>query len=146
MASGFLVLPDGRCLARRWTAHDEVLRAVAEEVRDTALRDWILSQLPGPDDEVELGYGAWLRAADEQVIPRHIDLRLMTAQNQRLFCDAARKAASVPRSDESLSHILDVLDDMIQRMDREEPPLSRSDFTRVTPPENTRIGPGWPDE
>lgn len=146
MPSGFLVLPDGRCLARRWTAHDAVLRAVAEEVRDSDLRGWLLSQLPGPDDEDELGYGAWFRASDEQVVRRSIDLRLMTAQNQRLFCDAARQAASKPQSDEWLSHTLSELNDMIARMDRGEPPSSKSDWTRVTSPENKRIGPGWPEE
>ena len=145
MPSGFLVLPDGRCLSRRWTAHDAVLRAVVEAVSDSALRDWLLSQLPGPDDEIELGYGAWFRASDEQVVRRSVDLRLMTAQNQRLFCDAARQAASMPQSEEWLSHILFELDDMIARMDRGEPPSSKSDWTRVTPPENKRIGPGLPD-
>lgn len=32
VASGFLVLPDGRCFAPRWSFYDAVLRAIADEL------------------------------------------------------------------------------------------------------------------
>ena len=52
VASGFLILSDGRCLARNWAAYDAVLRAVAEQLDATLeLRAWLLLLLPGPDDE-----------------------------------------------------------------------------------------------
>src|SRR5947209_4793053 len=54
MASGFLVLPDGRCFAPRWSAYDATLRAVAAALdsrEEAALRAWLLGLLPGPDDE-----------------------------------------------------------------------------------------------
>jgi hypothetical protein len=84
MPSGFLVLPDGRCFAKRSSAHDSVLRAVADQLAvDPAageLRRWLVEQLPGPDDEEEIGYGAWERRSDGHVIVRYLDLRLMTPE------------------------------------------------------------------
>ena len=63
MASGFLILADGRCLACRWWAYDAVIKAVAEQLGGSdaalALREWLLSLLPGPDDEQHIGYGPW---------------------------------------------------------------------------------------
>src|SRR5262245_50678801 len=119
MASGFLVLPDGRCLARRWSAHDEVLRAIADQlgVEPAArqLKQWLLEQIPGPNDEVELGYGAWFRAADLQVVLRHLDLRQVTLENQRLFCEAAKRAALGEHPDHALRGCLCDLADMIAR-------------------------------
>jgi hypothetical protein len=59
----FLILADGRCLARRWWAYDAVIRAVAEQLGGSdaalALREWLLSPLPEPDDEQHIGYGQW---------------------------------------------------------------------------------------
>src|SRR4051812_38955527 len=82
MASGFLVLSDGRCFARRWSAHDAVLRAVAEHLHGSPqareLRDWLLAQLPGLADEEDIGYGPWFRKADEQLVERFLDLREFT--------------------------------------------------------------------
>ena len=144
MASGFIVLPDGRCFSRRWSAHDVVLRAVAEQVTAGPLHAWLLSQLPGPDDEEELGYGAWGRASDNASVLRFIDMRLMTEQNQRLFCEAVKRAASIPHDEEWLGRCLDDFADMVTRMERGEPPLSKSDWVDVVPPEGERIGPGWP--
>ena len=59
----FLILADGRCLARRWWAYDAVIRVVAEQLGGSdaalALREWLLSLLPEPDDEQHVGYGQW---------------------------------------------------------------------------------------
>lgn len=145
MAAGFIVLPDGRCFSRRWSAHDQVLRAVAEAVEATPLRDWLLARLPGPDDDEELGYGAWHRAADDTCIVRSIDLRQMTPENQALFCDAATRAAALPREDAWLAKWLADLADMVARAARGEPPVTHSDWGPVvTDPDDGRIGPGWP--
>lgn len=144
MASGFIVLPDGRCFSRHWSAHDAVLRAVADAVGDAPLRQWLFDQIPGPDDEEELGYGAWLRTSDNTVVVKCIDLRLMTKENQKVFCDAAKHAAPKNRDEEWLKDCIEDLSDMVQRMERGEPPLSKSDWVVVVPPEGGRIGPGWP--
>ena len=51
--------------------YDGVLRAVAEELDNSpaarVLREWLLSLLPGPSDTEHLGYGPWIRTADQQV-------------------------------------------------------------------------------
>jgi hypothetical protein len=67
MASGFLVLPDGRCFAPRWSAYDVILRAVADQLDSSevsALRSWLIGLLPGPNDEEHVGYGPWYRRSD----------------------------------------------------------------------------------
>jgi len=94
MASGFLILSDGRCFARRWSAHDDVLRAVAVELDDrhSALREWLLSLLPGPNDEEHIGFGPWVRRADQRVIQRYLDLRELTLENQKILQQAMLRA------------------------------------------------------
>lgn len=60
MASGFLVLSDGRCFARPWSSHDAVLRVIADQLDGSPpaseLRDRLLAQIPGPEDEEHVGY------------------------------------------------------------------------------------------
>jgi hypothetical protein len=147
MPSGFLILPDGRCFAKRWAAHDAVLRAVADQLAlEPAARElhrWLLEQLPGPDDEDEIGYGAWARASDRRVVVRHLDLRQMTAENQRLVCQAVKRAAAADIAENWLKSCLGDLADMVDRYKRGEPSLSRSDWREVRPPEGGPIGPGW---
>lgn len=147
MPSGFLVLPDGRCFARRWRAHDAVLRAVgdqlAKEPETRELYLWLVEQLPGPGDEEEIGYGAWARAEDSKVIVRSLDLRLMTPENQRLFCLAVKRSSPPNHAEDWLKECLVDLIDMVDRFERGEPPLSKSDWREVVPPEGEPIGPGW---
>jgi hypothetical protein len=147
MPSGFLVLPDGRCFAKRWSVHDAVLRAVADQLAlEPAAREfhhWLLEQLPGPGDEDEIGYGAWVRASDGQVVVRYLDLRQVTVENQQLFCRAAKRAALADYADSWLKSCLGDLADMVDRYKRGEPPLSKSDWREVRPPEGGPIGPGW---
>jgi hypothetical protein len=149
MASGFLILEDGRCFSRRWSAHDAVLREVALSLGNTsqalALKDWILSLLPGPTDEEHVGYGPWFHAADQQLVERFLDIRELTKENQKLFHHAAsqagRKAQSMP--DGWLKESLIDLADMVHRADRGEPPLSKSDWREVVASKGRCIGPGW---
>ena len=155
MASGFLVLSDGRCFARRWSAHDAVLREVAKQLDGSTaareLRDWLLAQLPSPEDEEHVGYGPWFRNSDQQLVERFLDLREFTHDNQRLFHQAARRAGECAGSLESeqwpdwLRPCLEDLADMAARADNGEPPLSRSEWREVVPSQGRRIGPGWQD-
>lgn len=150
MASGVLVLPDGRCFAPRWSFYDAALRAIADELEApevAELRGWLLGLLPGPADEEHVGYGPWYRAADGQLIARTLDLRELTPENQGLICEAAKRAASRGGAGhpEWLADCLCKLSDMVTRLERGEPPLSRSDWVEVVPSEGRKIGPGWPD-
>jgi hypothetical protein len=147
MASGFLVLPDGRCFSVRWSAHDAVMRAVTSELERQpeaeALATWLRTRIPSPEDEEEIGYGAFFRRSDGKVVLKHLDLRLLTVENQRLVCAAAKRACVRPSNDQWLQTCLDTLVDMILRFERGEPPLSRSDWTFVQPAKPERLGPGW---
>jgi len=154
MPSGFLVLADGRCLARRWRAYDKIIRAIAESVEESesglVLRNWLLSLLPGPADEEEIGIGAWYRTADNQTVVRHLDIRELTPPNQRLFHNAVLEAAKRCAASQEAFDWLDLgrdslidLGDMVIRADRGETPLSRSDWREVVPSEGRHIGPGW---
>jgi len=107
------------------------------------LRAWLLEQLPGADDEEELGYGAWLRVSDDTIVMRVIDLRQMTPENQARFCEGIKRAAAVPREEEWLTRCLGDFADMVARMERGEPPLSKSDLVAVLPLGTERVGPGW---
>ena len=151
MASGFLILPDGRGFARRWSAYDAVLRAVANELPATGaagLRGWLLGLLRGCADEEHVGYGPWYRAADERLVERMLDLRELTPENQRLICEAAKPAATCGAAGdlEWLADCLSDLSDMVTRFEHGEPPLSRSDWTEVVPREGRKLGPGWMDD
>jgi hypothetical protein len=121
-----------------------VVRAIAE-LLSGALGDWLLSLLPGPEDEEELGYGAWLRKSDGQVISRFLDVRDLTEENQRRFHEAVVKAnqKTNSESDPMLIKCLADLSDMVERANRGEPPLGRSDWTLVQPSSGLHLGPGW---
>jgi hypothetical protein len=144
MASGFIVLADGRCFARRWSAYDDVLRAVAAELEGT-LQAWLLSLLPGSEDEEHLGHGPWLRKSDQLIVERFLDIRELTTENQRRFHDAVKRANErITSSKESVLKVcLSDLADMVNRADRGETPLSRSDWRTIKPPQGKRIGPDW---
>jgi hypothetical protein len=152
VASGFLTLADGSCFAPLVWAYDEVMRAVAEQLdglaRGGELKEWLLARIPGIKD-TDLGYGPWFRETDKVIIDRNLDLRELTAENQKLFHDAALIAAEKVKSSEALknpisleSHLLH-LADAITRTDRGEPPLSHSMCGSLMPCQGRRIGPGW---
>lgn len=153
MPSGFLILSDGRCFAARWRYYDQTLLTVAESLEDSraarALRDWLMTLVPGPGDIEELGYGAWLRSKDQQIRRKYLDIRELTPENQRLFLDAAlhagerAKSAEATTWDSLLVESLAHLSDKVDRLDRGEPPLSRSDWVKVEPPTGQKRGPGW---
>ena len=140
MASGFLVLSDGRCFAKSWSFHDRAIQCVAEQLATSSLGAWLLEQLPGPTDE-ELGYGAWYRVKDGAHVERFIDLREFTPESQAQFTDAVLRAAEV--ADASDRALMSELADMVARQRRGEPPLSRSDWREVVPSRGRKIGPDW---
>ena len=153
MASGFIILQDGRCFAKRWWRYDAVLREVITELncnqQEQELAIWLSSLLPGPDDEEELGYGAWLRKSDGEIISRHLDLRELTGANQYRFNQAVRRALTrleetKPNNlTEDMITCVSLITDMIECAERGEPPLSLSDWVCVEPPSGKRLGPGW---
>jgi hypothetical protein len=148
MASGFLVLPDGRCFSVRWALHDAVLQTVAEQLgqepETQQFGRWLLGQSPGPTD-IELGY-AWVRARDKSQVVRSIDLRRVTAANQLLFLEAVKRANLAGSPDPVLRRCLASLAEKFACWERGEPSLSNSDWDAVLPVEGGPIGPGWSDQ
>jgi hypothetical protein len=146
MASGFITLRDGRCLAVRWTHHDAVVAAIAAELdRDCAERElasWLRSRLPGPDDIEHLGHGPWLRKRDGATIPRNLDLRAFASLHRERFEEGALRAAQRRPESDALHAAIARLADMILRARRGEPPLELSDLRDVMPCELKRDGPG----
>jgi hypothetical protein len=147
------MLADGRCFAPSPVIYDAILRLVADQLTDSpsahALRDWLLSLLPGPGDIKDIGYGPWVRGSDHEIVPRRLDVRNLTAENQKLFHQAVRRAREVvavqePSSEPpGMNESLIALADMVARADYGEPPLSRSDWQEVVPADGKRLGPGW---
>ncbi len=147
MASGFIILRDGRCLAVRHAVHDALLRSVAALLVDVSpLRTWLLAQVPNELD-VDLGY-AFVRAANGEHFARELDLRGLTEASQRLFERAARSAEPLAgpfAPEDAVTWALERFRTMLDRCDRGEPPLELSDWTCEPPPVEGRIGPGWED-
>lgn len=149
MPSGFLILTDGRCFARRWSTYDHVIRAVADELAnedaEKRFKDWLYELVPGPLDKEDVGYGPWLREADQQLIERFLDLRELTPDNQMYFAKAVKKAAVRMRlySEDWLQKCLRDLAELIERMESGEAPTSKSDWSEVLPSRGRQLGPGW---
>ena len=150
MASGFLILPDGRCFARVWSYYDAVIEEIAESLRDAPeereLKNWLLLLLPGPGDQEHLGYGPWLRSTDQTIVERHLDLRELTGKNQQLFMRAAKDAATTSHDNPHLHQCFLDLAEMIERIEAGEAAFSKSDWREVVPSKGRRIGPGWIDQ
>src|SRR6476660_9170691 len=81
VASGFIVLRDGRCLAVRSRLHDSVVRSIARAIPiGDPLREWLTKQAPGHQD-AELGH-AFVRTGDAVHVSRLIDTRGMTPETR----------------------------------------------------------------
>lgn len=149
MASGFIILPDGRCFAPRWSVYDKVIEAIVKVLSDTGnekeLKNWLMSILPGKKDIPDIGYGPWVRAKDNQLVERYIDLREMSLEYQYIFQEAVKRAASKSNrdadNDELITDSLNKLADMVYRIERGEEPLSLSDWDKVVPTKGDHIGP-----
>ena len=147
MASGFIILRDGRCLALRHAVHDAVLRSIAAGLDSaTPFQDWLAGQVPHGDD-AELGH-AFVRVKDGSQVTRELDIRGLTASNQSLFERAARDAtptAGPYAPIEDVKSALQRLRKMLDSCDEGRPVVELSDWTVVAPPCETQIGPGWPE-
>ena len=148
MASGFIVLRDGRCFAVHQPLHDAVVRSLLQGMAgDDPLRDWLVTQVPSEGD-VELGY-AFVRKLDGEHVARKLDVRGFTESNQATFERAALTAEPIAGPFAPLEQVASALErlrEMIKRSRAGEPPLELSDWTTEAPESVTRIGPGWPDD
>ena len=154
MASGFIVLKDGRCFGRRWTGYDEILRIVIKELflldNGIDLAKWLDTQLPdlddADDDSGECGWGFYQTSTD-QFLNRHLDLRSLTDFNQELFVKAIFNGRiKLLESTDKYSPLdidfFEIFYRMVVLTENGEPPLEFSDWGIVKPC-NEKNGPGW---
>lgn len=153
MASGFIVLADGRCFARRWRAYDEIIRIVIREATEIPggklLTEWLKLQIPENEDigDREFGWG-FFDSRSNQVINRMLDLRSLTPENQSIFrksIQTGREKLSRLESAYSPLHpyFLLLLDHMFELVERGEPPMELSDWKKLAEPCTEQNGPGW---
>lgn len=145
MASGFIILRDGRCLSVRHAIHDGVLWSIAAAIDDAnPLGAWLTTQVP-KDGDIDAGY-VFIRAGNGERVSRVLDIRALTESNRSLFELAAFKAEPIagPRAPaEDVAFALNRLREMLRLCDEGRHPLELSDWTIEAPPCEKRIGPGW---
>ncbi|WP_276482519.1 hypothetical protein [Paraflavitalea pollutisoli] len=157
MASGFIILSDGRCLARRWTFYDLIFELVievlsADQDQDElkiAFCNWLRTQIPSSED-IECGY-CFIRPDGENVV-RHFDLRELTPGNQEIFWKAIQRILIrdilQPEKDEYdliRIKVFKIFLRMKKLADRLDHPDNLSDWRKgyTEPPSGERVGPGW---
>lgn len=153
MASGFIILKDGRCFARRWTGYDEIIRIVITELEiienGQALADWLNLQIPNSKDKEgeDAGWGFHNSRIDEWR-NRKLDLRSLTQENQVLFWLAIQKGKSklTERGEDYSPLSLDFFNlfyEMMERAEKGEPPMELNHWIKLAEACNEKNGPGW---
>ncbi|MEM9981012.1 MAG: hypothetical protein AAF734_00860 [Bacteroidota bacterium] len=153
MASGFIILKDGRGFARRWTSHDELLSLAIKELvlleGGQPLADWLALQMPvGKEEEgSDAGWGFY-NVRIEQWINRVLDVRSLTATNQSLFweaiCNVKEKLSHADNTYSCLSlDLFNIFYRMYECAERGEPPLELTDLRELAAPCTEKNGPGW---
>ncbi|MGH1334752.1 MAG: hypothetical protein ACRBFS_01395 [Aureispira sp.] len=153
MASGFIILKNGRCFARRWTGYDEIIRIAITELEQIEngqeLAEWLKVQIPNTEDDesADAGWGFHNSRIDDW-INRELDLRSLTQENQELFWKAIQKGKNKlteKREDYSPLSLdfFNVFYDMFERAEKGEPPMELTDWNKVAEPCTEQNGPGW---
>ena len=134
---GFIVLEDGRACAPSNRGTDLMLERIAVHVRNDPFRAWLLDQR-----STIVGQGL-----------TRVDLRELTPDNRREFRRATRRAYMRVSADdaqpgddrhESFVEYFAALVEMMDRVDRGEPPAQFNPHMRGLIPETgQRRGPGW---
>lgn len=153
MASGFIILKDGRCFAPRWTGYDEIIRIAIYESREiergVALADWLEMQIPLPEnnDDNEMGWG-FIDPRTNQIINRELDLRSLTLDNQKIFWIAIKNGRlKINNGDNKYSTLsssfINAFYTMFELAEKGAPPMENSDWNKLADPCSERNGPGW---
>jgi hypothetical protein len=110
MASGFIILKDCRCLARRWTIYDYLIELVIDDLsylqdsKAIEFKHWLQTLIPKENDEYN-GYGGFIRQETGEDVQRWLDLRELTEENQQLFWKSLqlrlRKLITSPEKDKN---------------------------------------------
>lgn len=145
MASGFIILKDGRCAAPRYTVYDVMLQRIAACLPEHPFRDWLLAQTADEEQDEESGFGGFYRRGNvDEYVKRWLDLRELTEENQALFWKAA--ADALPGTDnEIIKDWLQKMLEMNRLAEAGEHPDNLSDWAKgyVEPSSGNKTGPGW---
>ena len=151
MASGFIILNDGRCFSRHWSLYDAIIKLAVDGLTDNInvveFKDWLQALLPGENDMYD-GLGGFYRAGTDENVSRWLDLRELTDENQQLFWNAllvTQANEQFRKDNEYIVALLDTIIKMKQLADNNDPPENLSDWRDgyTQPPTGNHIGPGW---
>lgn len=153
MASGFIILKDGRCFAPRWTGYDEIIKIVIKELYEVEngkpLADWLKLKIPNDElsEELEAGWG-FLDVESDEWITRNLDLRSLTNENQLLYWKAIKRGKNkLNKKGKVYSSIspdlINTLCDMMERAENGEPPMELTHWNKLAEPCTEKKGPGW---
>ncbi|WP_047548481.1 hypothetical protein [Psychroserpens sp. Hel_I_66] len=153
MASGFIILKDGRCFARRWTGYDEIIRIAIMELKliqnGEELADWLKLQIPDAQDDesADAGWG-FHNARIDDWINRKLDLRSLTKENQKLLWAAIQngKINLIEKGQDYSPLSLDYFNifyEMCELAEKGEPPMELTHWNKLADPCTEQNGPGW---
>jgi len=144
MASGFIILKDGRSATPRYTLYDVLLQSIASHLPEGEFREWLKSQTADETDE-ESGFGGFYRGEASEYIKRWLDLRELTEENQNLFWKAVQSAVEAAPDNEMVVDWLQKMLQMNRLIEAGDHPDNLSDWRKgyVEPPSGLKSGPGW---
>lgn len=152
MASGFIILEDGRSYARRYTTYDIIINAVINELgdekEDELLKSWLLTRIPVGDEDkdyIEMGWG-FIRNSDEACVNRTIDDRNLKENFKKLFLEKALQAAEQAKNEGRFNNLmLNCFTDFAQMiiLAKEGAPAHEFTDTAIFELEDKKEGPGW---
>ena len=152
MASGFIILGNGRCLAPRFTGYDYLLELAMAEMADSGeegeFKAWLQTRIPSEGD-IEDGCGGFIKLLTHENIMRHLDLRELAPANEERLWVAWQKAIRklILARDERYQYIILRLKRVL-RMRRlvriKDDPDNLSDWIKgyVEPATGAKTGPG----
>jgi hypothetical protein len=152
MASGFIILSDGRCWARRWTAYDRVIGLSIEEIpinkENNEFKEWLQTRIPEEQD-IECGW-CFIKQDTGESIVRNFDLRELTEANQKVFLLALQRAltkmiTTSASKNEDIIFLLKRILKMIRLAKIKDNPDNCSDWRGgfTEPLSGKKVGPGW---
>ena len=154
MASGFIILEDGRCFSTRWTGYDEIIRIAVRELTliedGIPLANWLAEQAPKEVDQegvIECGWGFHPPNSDD-VVNRTLDIRSLSPKSRELFWKALQKGCNKlltlgkPYSFLTAERLPPLLT-MHKKCRQGKPPLELSNWWKLAPPCDEQNGPYW---
>ncbi len=149
MASGFIILKDGRCLARNWRTYNYILNLAIDEMPENELTKWLRNRIP-KDVDIYDGFGGFYRNETDEHIEGKLDLRELTMKNQKQFWNAIQIALTklIKQNNIDNNDSIDLLKELLGMKKQAEIGGSlfkmndwRNGYSE--PKTDIRIGPGW---